>query len=101
MARADGNKIGGSQVVVVYYWALWCGPCKFISPVFAKLEEYFSQPKFVKVDVDEQLEIAEEAGVKAMPSFIAYKNGKAIGTALGADPQKLEVSIVFNGVEKN
>ncbi|WVO15353.1 hypothetical protein L204_103009 [Cryptococcus depauperatus] len=52
--------------------------------------EYFSQPKFVKVDVDEQLEIAEEAGVKAMPSFIAYKNGKAIGTALGADPQKLE-----------
>nr|ODO03942.1 thioredoxin [Cryptococcus depauperatus CBS 7855] len=101
MVRADGDKIGGSQVVVVYYWALWSGPCKFLAPAYAKYEELYPQPKFAKVDVDEQPEIAKEAGVKIMPTFIAYKDGKAIGTALGADRQKLEVSVVFNGVEKN
>ncbi|WVO15316.1 hypothetical protein L204_102972 [Cryptococcus depauperatus] len=52
--------------------------------------QLYPQPKFAKVDVDEQPEIAKEAGVKIMPTFIAYKDGKAIGTALGADRQKLE-----------
>nr|ODO02561.1 thioredoxin [Cryptococcus depauperatus CBS 7855] len=90
MARADGDKIDGSDVVVVDYWATWCGPCKVISPVFAKLEEQFSQLKFVKVDVDAQEKIAKEANVKAMPTFVAYKGGEVIDTVVGAVPKKLE-----------
>ncbi|WVO13158.1 thioredoxin [Cryptococcus depauperatus] len=82
--------IDGSDVVVVDYWATWCGPCKVISPVFAKLEEQFSQLKFVKVDVDAQEKIAKEANVKAMPTFVAYKGGEVIDTVVGAVPKKLE-----------
>nr|ODN89103.1 thioredoxin [Cryptococcus depauperatus CBS 7841] len=89
--------IDGSDVVVVDYWATWCGPCKVISPVFAKLEEQFSQLKFVKVDVDAQEKIAKEANVKAMPTFVAYKGGEVIDTVVGAVPKKLEVSVVFDG----
>lgn len=48
------SQISGSDVVVVDYWATWCGPCKMISPHFAKLEGKFPDVKFVKVDVEEQ-----------------------------------------------
>nr|ODN87155.1 thioredoxin [Cryptococcus depauperatus CBS 7855]ODN87759.1 thioredoxin [Cryptococcus depauperatus CBS 7855] len=101
MVRADGNKIGGSQVVVVEFWAEWCRPCKRISPIFAEYEKRFPQLKFVRVDFDEYDEIAHEAKIKEMPSFIAYKDGKLIDSIVGVVPQQLEVSDVFNGVEKN
>ncbi|WVN87792.1 uncharacterized protein L203_102987 [Cryptococcus depauperatus CBS 7841] len=83
--------IKGSQVVVVYYWALWSGPCKFIAPAYAKYEGLFlnlSLPKLMSMS--SLSEIAEKAGVKIMLTFIAYKDGKDIGTALGADRKKLE-----------
>nr|ODN96721.1 thioredoxin [Cryptococcus depauperatus CBS 7855] len=89
--------INGSQVVVVEYWADWCGPCKFISPVFADCEERFPQLRFVKVDVDLQEQIAQEAQIKAMPVYTAYKYGTAIKSSVGAIPQQLKVSVVLNG----
>ncbi|WWC66532.1 thioredoxin [Kwoniella pini CBS 10737] len=81
--------IAGSEPVVVDYWATWCGPCKMISPHFAKLEAEYPGVKFVKVDVEEQEEIALFAGIKAMPTFIAYKDGQPIETVTGAVPAKL------------
>jgi thioredoxin 1 len=47
-------QISGSEPVVVDYWATWCGPCKLISPHFAKMEEKYPGIKFVKVDIEEQ-----------------------------------------------
>nr|5JY5_A Chain A, Thioredoxin [Cryptococcus neoformans var. grubii H99]5JY5_B Chain B, Thioredoxin [Cryptococcus neoformans var. grubii H99] len=79
----------GSDVVVVDYWATWCGPCKMISPHFAKLEGKFPNVKFAKVDVEEQEDIAKEAQIKAMPTFVAYKDGKVIETVTGAVPAKI------------
>ncbi|WWD17997.1 thioredoxin [Kwoniella shandongensis] len=81
--------ISGSEPVVVDYWATWCGPCKMISPHFAKLEAKFPGVKFAKVDIEEQEEIAKEAGIKVMPTFIAYKDGQPIETVSGAVPAKL------------
>ncbi|WVF70765.1 thioredoxin [Kwoniella sp. CBS 6097] len=81
--------LSGPEPVVVDYWATWCGPCKMISPHFAKLEEKYPGVKFVKVDVEEQEQIAKEAGIKAMPTFIAYKDGQPIETVTGAVPGKL------------
>ena len=47
-------QINGDEPVVVDYWATWCGPCKMISPHFAKMEEKYPGVKLVKVDVEEQ-----------------------------------------------
>ena len=47
-------QIAGSEPVVVDFWATWCGPCKMISPHFAKLADKYPGVKFVKVDVEEQ-----------------------------------------------
>ncbi|ODO07333.1 thioredoxin [Cryptococcus wingfieldii CBS 7118] len=82
------------NIVVVDYWATWCGPCKMISPHFAKLEDKFPSVKFVKVDVEEQEDVAKEAAIKAMPTFIAYKDGKPFKTITGAAPAKITVSAV-------
>ncbi|WVQ97124.1 thioredoxin [Kwoniella sp. CBS 9459] len=81
--------LAGPEPVVVDFWATWCGPCKMISPHFAKLEEKYPNVKFVKVDVEEQEQIAKEASIKAMPTFIAYKDGKPFETVTGAAPGKL------------
>nr|ODN81193.1 hypothetical protein L203_05699 [Cryptococcus depauperatus CBS 7841] len=88
MIRADGDKINGSDVVVVENWATWSGPCREISPDFAQVEEKHPHLKFVKVDVDSQ---------QTLPTFIAYKDGNAIRFIIGANPQELNVGVVFNG----
>ena len=74
--------------------ATWCGPCRMISPVFEKLSEGSAAEKidFYKVDVDEQDQIAAECGIKAMPTFIFFKNGEAVKTVKGANPPELAVS---------
>lgn len=106
------TQTSGSDVVVVDYWATWCGPCKMISPHFAKLEGKFPNVKFAKVDVEEQevryfplcswmeysagaflQDIAKEAQIKAMPTFVAYKDGKVIETVTGAVPAKINVGL--------
>ncbi|GFZ49612.1 Thioredoxin-like protein [Saitozyma sp. JCM 24511] len=81
--------INSGDVVVVDFWATWCGPCKLISPHFNKLEEKFPAVKFVKVDVEEVEDVAKEQEIRAMPTFKAYKNGKVIDQITGAVPAKL------------
>ncbi|TPX49438.1 hypothetical protein SeLEV6574_g01472 [Synchytrium endobioticum] len=85
--------IMGDKVVFVDFYATWCGPCKAISPFFAAMSEKFPGAEYIKVDVDEVPDVAEKAGIKAMPTFHAYKAGKKISELVGADPKKLEAMI--------
>jgi thioredoxin 1 len=85
-------QINSGDVVVVDFWATWCGPCKLISPHFTKLEEKFPAVKFAKVDVEEVEDVAKDQEIRAMPTFKAYKNGKPIDQITGAVPAKLTVS---------
>ncbi|KAJ3028393.1 UNVERIFIED_CONTAM: Cytoplasmic thioredoxin isoenzyme 2 [Siphonaria sp. JEL0065] len=70
-----------------------CGPCKAISPVFAQYADEFKNIVFLKVDVDEVPEAAESAGIRAMPTFHFYQNGKKIEEIVGANPAKLKDAI--------
>jgi thioredoxin 1 len=88
-ARFD-EIINSGNVIIIDFWAAWCGPCRFISPVFEKLSEAISGPEFYKVDVDNEPEIAEEVGIRAMPTFVAFQNGQKVSEVGGADPSKLE-----------
>ncbi|KAI1070770.1 hypothetical protein LB507_006743 [Fusarium sp. FIESC RH6] len=79
-----------NNVVIVDFWAPWCGPCRFISPVLEKMSESAPGIYFAKVDVDEAEDVSQEYGIRAMPTFIAFKDGVKVDEVVGADPSKLE-----------
>ncbi|GIJ99958.1 mitochondrial thioredoxin [Aspergillus viridinutans] len=84
-----------SGPVIVDCSAVWCGPCKAISPVFQRFstQEDFKNAKFYEIDVDELAEVAAELGVRAMPTFMFFKDGKKVNEVVGANPPALEAAI--------
>ncbi|KAJ2745728.1 hypothetical protein GGI20_001952 [Coemansia sp. BCRC 34301] len=68
--------IANHSKVVVDFTATWCGPCKVISPKFAKLAAEFPDVAFLKVDVDDVSEVAQAQGITAMPTFKFFVDGK-------------------------
>lgn len=83
-----------SGLVVVDFFATWCGPCKMISPILEKFSQEYSTVKFVKVDVDQLPAIAQEYEVTAMPTIFFIKNGSVVHKVLGAQPQAIKQALV-------
>ncbi|XP_067026139.1 thioredoxin-like [Acropora muricata] len=84
-------KEAGEKLVVVDFFATWCGPCKKMSPTIKKLaEEYADKVFFAKVDVDENAETAEAEEISAMPTFKLYKNRVKVDEFVGANSEKLK-----------
>ncbi|CAK7264161.1 mitochondrial thioredoxin [Sporothrix epigloea] len=81
-----------NKIVVVDFHATWCGPCKAISPLFEKLsnEDKFSGIFFAKVDVDAVPQVAQEYGIRAMPTFISIKDEEKFGEVVGANPPAVQ-----------
>ena len=79
MSDLDGKlKEAGSNLVVIDFFAEWCGPCKMIAPVIEEMEAQMSNVKFLKVDVDEAEDVAVHYQISAMPTFIFIKNGSKV-----------------------
>jgi len=91
-AHADA----GDKLVVVDFTAVWCGPCQRIAPLFAALADENPDAVFVKVDVDENEDVAQECQVSAMPTFKFFKNKKEVDEMVGADPDKLKKMVAAN-----
>ncbi|CAH8551098.1 unnamed protein product [Schistosoma turkestanicum] len=84
-----------SKLVVIDFFATWCGPCKKIAPEFEKISMKYDAV-FLKVDVDILSKAAEKHSVKAMPTFICIKDGKKVGEVVGASIDKVEEMIKAN-----
>lgn len=82
-----------STLVVLDCFATWCGPCKTIAPTIAKYSEEYTTAKFFKVDVDEASDVAQELGIRAMPTFLFFKNGEKVGEVVGANARQIEATI--------
>nr|3ZIV_A Chain A, AECA THIOREDOXIN [synthetic construct]3ZIV_B Chain B, AECA THIOREDOXIN [synthetic construct]3ZIV_C Chain C, AECA THIOREDOXIN [synthetic construct] len=77
------------KVVVVDFWAEWCGPCRMIAPIIEELaEEYAGKVVFGKVNVDENPEIAAKYGIMSIPTLLFFKNGKVVDQLVGARPKE-------------
>ena len=75
-------------VMLVDFWATWCGPCKMIAPVIEKLaEEYEGKVTVGKVDVDQEPELARQFGVMSIPNVVILKDGEIVDRKIGAMPQ--------------
>jgi len=90
------HKEFAGSLIIVDFTATWCGPCQRIAPFFAGLEDQYTDVKFIKVDVDENADVAQECGISAMPTFHAMKGGKKIDELVGASQGKLEALVVNN-----
>jgi len=84
-----------NKLVIIDYWANWCGPCKNIAPFYEELSKKYNAC-FLKVDIDEAEELSESVGIKCLPTFQIYKNGEKIEEINGADKEKLESAIKNN-----
>ncbi|EMC91960.1 hypothetical protein BAUCODRAFT_39110 [Baudoinia panamericana UAMH 10762] len=83
-------------LLVLDCFATWCGPCKVIAPTVVKYSDTYTDARFYKLDVDEVPEVAQELAVRAMPTFLLFKNGEKVGEVVGANPSALETAIKSN-----
>ncbi len=80
------KEIVSKGVVLVDFFATWCGPCRMLGPELEKLAEKDPTINVVKIDVDEFQELAAEFNVRAVPTLVLFKDGEAITTASGFRP---------------
>ncbi len=74
--------------VMVDFWAVWCGPCKALSPIVEELaKEYEGKLKVGKVNVDENNQLAGHYGIMSIPTLKFFKGGKMVGELIGAAPK--------------
>ena len=76
------------SLLVVDFWAAWCGPCKMISPIIEQLaEQYSGKIVFGKVNVDENPHISQRFGIQSIPTLMIVKEGQVIDVMIGALPK--------------
>ncbi|XP_046561064.1 thioredoxin-like [Haliotis rubra] len=84
------------KLIVVDFYATWCGPCVKIAPILKSLSEKYFQVMFFKVDVDNNSETSKACCISCMPTFKFYKNGQEVDKLEGADEEALEDKIRSN-----
>ncbi|KAA3676862.1 thioredoxin 1 [Paragonimus westermani] len=80
-------------LVVIDFFATWCGPCKEAAPLYAQLSEKHANVCFLKIDVDQFSEATDTYKVSAMPTFVFLKGGNVVETVVGANISKVEAAI--------
>lgn len=83
----------GSNLVVIDFFASWCGPCKMIAPKVEELSKEMTDVIFIKVDVDELPDVAAQYEIISMPTFVFIKGGKVLDSFPGANYEKLKLTI--------
>lgn len=83
------ESLTNSGVVLVDFWAPWCGPCKMIAPVLEELDaELGEKLKIVKIDVDDNQETAAKFGVMSIPTLLVFKDGEVVDKMIGFQPKE-------------
>jgi thioredoxin 1 len=81
-------EINANNVVLVDFWAAWCGPCRAIAPLMDELaNDYDGKVMIAKVDVDNNPRVAMEFGIRSIPALLIFKGGAVVDTIVGAVPK--------------
>ncbi len=94
----DQDVLNAQGIVLVDYWAEWCGPCKMIAPLLdAVAEEYKGRLTVAKLNIDESPQTPQLYGVRGIPTLMIFKNGEVEATKVGA----LSKSQLIQFIEQN
>lgn len=87
-ASFKSEVIDSSSPVLVDFWATWCSPCRAIAPALEELAtQYKGKVKIAKVDVDENQQVAQQFGVRSIPTLLVFKGGKVVDQIVGGVPK--------------
>ena len=73
-----------NKLMLVDFWAEWCGPCKSMHPIFSRMAKKYSHVRFARVNVDDSQNIATKFNVQSIPTFIMFNDGKVVQQMVGA-----------------
>jgi len=85
----EAEVLKSSEPVLVDFWAVWCGPCKMVAPIVEKIAQaYKGRLKVVKLDTDENPNVAAQYDVSGIPTLILFKDGEPVDRIVGYVPEK-------------
>ncbi len=85
--------------VIVDFYAAWCGPCKMLGPILEEIAEETDKVKIVKVDIDENIHLAQQFGLMSVPTLLIFKEGEEVGKEIGFR-QKVQILEIIEKVTK-
>ena len=87
-ATFDQEVINNEKTVLVDFWAEWCGPCRAVSPILDQIAtEHADKIELVKVNVDDNMEIAAKYQITSIPAMKLFKGGEVVKSVIGAKPK--------------
>ena len=96
------SEIAKHSLMVVDFWAPWCGPCRMVGPLIEQLAaEYAGKVAFGKMNVDENMAVPSSFGVMSIPTLVVFKKGKQVETIIGSCPKSQIESKFKPFMEKN
>ena len=84
------NSVATEKILVVDFWAAWCRPCRYLSPVIEELaKDYSGKVTFGKLNVDENPSVSTEFNIRSIPTVLMFKDGKMVDMSIGAVPKPM------------
>ena len=84
----DSEVLKAEGMVLVDFWATWCGPCRMLSPIVDEVASERPDVKVGKINVDEQPELAQQFGIMSIPTLLVFKNGEKVQESVGLIPKE-------------
>lgn len=93
-ADFETEVLKSDKTVLVDFWAVWCGPCRMLSPVVDQVAEENPNIKVCKVNVDEEQQLAIKYGVMSIPTLLVFKGGELVNQSVGVIPNEEVLNLI-------